>query len=63
MVVIKSSNDLLYNRHWLHGRTEEGKERKCRKNDRTEHRRVYMPRTDQRCTNVRTVVPENVRRG
>jgi hypothetical protein len=59
MLVVKSSDDFLHNRHWLHRRTEEGEERKCRQKDRSEHRSVDMPGTDQGCTNIRTSVPEN----
>ena len=59
MLVVKSGNDFLDDRHWLHRRTEEGEERKCRQNDRSKHRSVNMPRTDQTCTNIRTSVPEN----
>ena len=58
MLVVKSSNDFLDDRHRLQRRTEEGEQRKCRPNDRSEHGSVHMPRTDQRRTNVRTFVPE-----
>jgi hypothetical protein len=60
MLVVKSGNDFLDDRHRLQRRTEEGKERKCRQIDRSEHRSVNMPRTDQGCTNIRTSVPENI---
>ena len=61
ILVVKSGNDFLDDRHWLQRRTEESEERKCRQNDRSEHRSVNMARTDQGCTNTRTSVPENNR--
>lgn len=59
MLVVKSGNDFLDNCHCLHRRTEEGEKRKRRENDRSEHRSVNIPRTDQGCTNLRTSVPED----
>ena len=59
MLVVKSGNDFLDDCHWLQRRTEEGEERKCRQNDRSEHRSINMPRTDQGRTNIRASVPEN----
>lgn len=63
MLVVKSSDDFLDDRHRLQRRTEKGKQRKCWKYNRTEHGSVHMPGTDQRCTNVRTFVSENNGKG